>query len=460
MLREQKTNKMGCPCQGMLEAESNKGARSVATLEFAKENRVNLLEEILNRNNLNTAYAQVVRKKGTGGVDGMQVGDLKQWLRENREEFLESLRTGRYIPQPVKRAEIPKPDGGTRKLGIPTVLDRLIQQAIAQVLMPIFEKIFSARSYGFRPGRNAHQAIKQAEGYYQEGYTKVVDIDLAQYFDTVNHDMLINMLREEIKDERVIGLIRRYLKSGVMEGGIVSPSTSGAPQGGNLSPLLSNIYLTKFDQLLEKRGHKFVRYADDCNIYVRTERAAKRVMESCVNFLEGKLKLQVNRRKSQVGSPLKVKFLGFSLHKVVRKIGIRPHGKVLKRFKEKIREITSRSRGRSIKDILQELRNYTTGWLSYFSIADMRTQMQEINKWIRRRLRMYLWKQWKKISTRFMNLQKLGLDRNRAWQYANTRLGYWRIAGSAILQRTLTDKYLESLGYMNIAKKYEVFHLR
>lgn len=215
-----------------------------------------------------------------------------------------------------------------------------------------------------------------------------------------------------------------------------------------------------FDQLLEKRGHKFARYADDCNIYVRTERAAKRVMESCVNFLEGKLKLEVNLRKSRVGSPLKVKFLGFSLHKVVRKIGIRPHGKVLKRFKEKIIEITSRSRGRSIEDILRELRNYTIGWLIYFSIANMRTQMQEINKWIRRRLRMYLWKQWKRISTRFMNLQKLGLDRNMAWQYANTRLGYWRIAGSAILQRTLTDKYLESLGYMNIAKKYEVFHLR
>lgn len=460
MLREQKTSKMGCPCQGMLEAESNKGARSMAALEIAKENRVNLLEEILDRNNLNAAYAQVLRKKGTGGVDGMQVGDMKQWLKENKEEFLESLRSGKYTPQPVRRVEIPKPDGGMRKLGIPTVLDRLIQQAIAQVVTPIFEKTFSESSYGFRPGRNAHQAIKQAEAYYREGYTKVVDIDLAQYFDTVNHDMLITMLREEIKDERVIALIRRYLKSGIMEGGIVSPSRSGTPQGGNLSPLLSNIYLTKFDQLLEKRGHKFVRYADDCNIYVRTERAAKRVMASGVNFLEKTLKLQVNRQKSQIGSPLKVKFLGFSLHKVVGEIGIRPHGKVLKRFKEKIKEITNRSRGRSIQEILQELRNYTTGWLSYFSIADMRTKMQDINQWIRSRLRMYLWKQWKRISTRFMNLQKLGLDKRQAWQYANTRLGYWRVAGSAILKRTLTDKYLESLGYMNIAKKYEVFHLR
>ncbi|WP_371364049.1 hypothetical protein SRRS_49340 [Sporomusa rhizae] len=460
MLREQKTSKMGCPCQGMLEAESNKGARSMTTLEDAKENRVNLLEEILDRNNLNAAYAQVLRKKGAGGVDGMQVGDMKQWLKDNKEEFLESLRTGRYTPQPVRRVEIPKPDGGTRKLGIPTVLDRLIQQAITRVLTPIFEKKFSERSYGFRVGRNAHQAIKQAEAYYRAGYTKVVDIDLAQYFDTVNHDMLINMLREEIKDERVIVLIRKYLKSGVMEGGIVSPSTSGTPQGGNLSPLLSNIYLTKFDQLLEKRGHKFVRYADDCNIYVRTERAAKRVMASCVKFLEGTLKLQVNQRKSQIGSPLRVKFLGFALHKVAGQIGIRPHGKVLKRFKEKIKEITNRSRGWAIQDTLQELRKYTTGWLNYFSIASMSNNMKEMNKWIRRRLRMYLWKQWKKVQTKFVNLQKLGLDRNRAWQYANTRLGYWRVAGSAILQRTLTDKYLESLGYMNIAKKYEAFHLR
>jgi len=460
MLRKQKTSKMGCPCQGMLEVESNKGARSMAALETAKENRVNLLEEILDRNNLNAAYAQVVHKKGAGGVDGMQVGEMKQWLKENKEEFLEALRTGKYTPKPVRRVGIPKPDGGTRKLGIPTVLDRLIQQAIAQILTPIFEKTFSETSYGFRPGRNAHKAIKQAEAYYKAGYTKVVDIDLAQYFDTVNHDMLINMLREEIKDERVIRLIRRYLKSGVMEGGIVSPNHAGTPQGGNLSPLLSNIYLTKFDKLLESRGHKFVRYADDCNIYVRTERAAKRVMESCVKFLEGKLKLEVNRQKSKVGSSLKVKFLGFSLHKTMGQIGIRPHGKVLNRFKEKVREITKRSGGRSIQDILRELNSYTTGWLNYFSIADMSNKIREINKWIRRRLRMYLWKRWKKISTRFRNLQKLGLNKDKAWEYANTRLGYWRVAGSAILNRTLTDKYLESLGYMNIAKKYEVFHLR
>jgi RNA-directed DNA polymerase len=268
------------------------------------------------------------------------------------------------------------------------------------------------------------------------------------------------MLREEVKDERVIKLIRKYLKSGVMEGGIISPTEAGTPQGGNLSPLLSNIYLTKFDKLLESRGHKFVRYADDCNIYVKTERAAKRVMGSSVRYLEGDLKLQVNRKKSKIGSPLREKFLGFSLHKTPGKMGIRPHGKVLKRFKEKVKEITGRSRGRSIDTILMELRRYTTGWLGYYSVADMRSKMQSMNQWIRRRLRMYLWKQWKKIARKFEQLKRLGLDKGKAWEYANTRLGYWRIAGSVILHRTLTDKYLESLGYMNIAKKYEVLHLR
>ena len=460
MLREQKTSKMGCPCQGMLEAESNKGARSMAALKSARKNRVNLLDKILSKDNLNEAYLKVKRNKGAAGVDGMEVGEMLGWLKENKERFLASLKNGKYKPKPVRRVEIPKPNGGKRKLGIPTVTDRLMQQAIAQVLQPIFEKTFSKNSYGFRPGRNAHQAIKQAKAYYEEGYTKIVDLDLAQYFDTVNHDILINMLREEVKDERVIELIRKYLKSGVMEGGIISRSEAGTPQGGNLSPLLSNIYLTKFDKLLESRGHKFVRYADDCNIYVKTERAAKRVMASSVRYLEGKLKLKVNHKKSKVGSPMREKFLGFSLHKTPGKMGIRPHGKVLKRFKQKVKEITSRSRGRSINTVVQELRRYTTGWLGYYAIADMRNKMQEMNQWIRRRLRMYLWKQWKKTSARFENLKRLGLDKGQAWQYANTRRGYWRIAGSPILQQTLTDKYLGSLGYMNIAKKYEVLHLR
>ncbi|WP_231036100.1 group II intron reverse transcriptase/maturase [Pectinatus sottacetonis] len=460
MQRKQKTNKMDCPCKGMLETDSSKGAQSMTSLGTATKNRVNLLEIILSPANLNEAYLRVKRKKGAAGVDGMKVDEMYGWLKEHKEEFLESLKNGKYKPQPVRRVEIPKPDGGKRKLGIPTVLDGVIQQAIMQVLQPIFEQTFSDNSYGFRPGKSAHLAIKQAEAYYKEGYTKIVDLDLAQYFDTVNHDMLINMLREEIQDERAIALIRKYLKSGVMEGGIISPTMAGTPQGGNLSPLLSNIYLTKFDKLLESRGHKFVRYADDCNIYVKTPRAAKRVMESCINYLEGKLKLKVNRKKSKIGSPLREKFLGFSLHKVVGKIGIRPHQNVIRKFKQKVKEITGRSRGRSIESILLELKNYTIGWLNYFSISDMRSRIQDLNQWIRRRLRMYLWKQWKKISARFKNLNRLGLYKGKAWEYANTRLGYWRIANSPILGKTLTDKYLESLGYMNIAKKYEMFHSR
>jgi len=460
MLREQKTGKTGCPCKGMLETKSSKGAQSIAKLENEGKNNVNnLLEKILERNNLNQAYLKVVKKKGAAGVDGMTVEQMLPYLQQNKGELLAKIKSGKYKPAPVKRVEIPKPDGGKRKLGIPTVIDRMIQQAIVQILQPIFEKTFSDSSYGFRPNRNAQQAIRRAKQYYEQGYSKVVDIDLAKYFDTVNHDNLINMVREEIKDERVIKLIRKYLKSGVMANGVTGQTTEGTPQGGNLSPLLSNIYLTKFDQLLESRGHKFVRYADDCNIYVRSKRAAQRVMVSCTKYLENDLKLKVNQDKSKIGSPLRIKFLGFSLHKVVNKIGIRPHQKVIQRFKSKIKELTRRSRGRSIKQIFLELKRYTVGWIGYYAIAEMKTKVKELNQWIRRRIRMYIWKQWKKSSARFRNLKQLGLPRAKAWEYANTRLGYWRIAGSVILHRTLTDKYLVTNGYDDITKRYEALHL-
>ena len=259
-------------------------------VEEMEKTSENLLEKILDRNNLNQAYLKVFKNKGSAGIDNMKVEDMLKYLKENKVKLLETLKDGSYKPKPVKRVEIPKPNGGKRLLGIPTVIDRMIQQSIVQIISPIFEKTFSVYSYGFRPNKNAHQAIEKAKEYYDEGYKYVVDIDLAKYFDTVNHDMLINMLREEIKDERVIKLIRKYLKSGVMIDGIISATTQGTPQGGNLSPLLSNIYLTKFDKMLESRGHKFVRYADDCNIYVKSKRASLRVMQSCVKFLEGKLK--------------------------------------------------------------------------------------------------------------------------------------------------------------------------
>ena len=459
MQRPQKTAKVGCPCEGMLETESNKGACSVAQLETERQDGAeNLLEAILDRNNLNKAYLKVKRNGGSAGIDGMTVDEMLPYLKEHREELLGALRSGKYKPKAVRRVEIPKPDGGKRKLGVPTVIDRMIQQAIVQVLQPIYEPLFSENSYGFRPKRSAHQAISKALEYYNEGYTQVVDLDLAKYFDTVNHDILIDMLRDQIKDERVISLIRKYLKSGVMINGLVSPTTEGTPQGGNLSPLLSNIYLTAFDKLLESRGHKFVRYADDCNIYVKSRRAAERVMANCVKFLEGKLKLKVNQQKSQVGSPLKLKFLGFSLYKTGKKAGIRPHGKSIKRFKDKIRELTSRKQARSVENILKRIKRYTTGWLGYYSIADMESKIRSLNEWLRRRIRKIYWKQWKKIKTRHDNLVRLGINKQKAWEWANSRKDYWRIADSYILHRSLTNEYLASVGYDDILNRYKVLH--
>ena len=458
MQREQKTARADYTCEGMVETESNKRVRSAVVLESAEKNGTDLLEDILHRNNLNAAWKKVKDNKGAAGIDGMSVDEMLPYLKEHREELLESIRGGYYKPKPVRRIEIPKPEGGVRMLGVPTVIDRMIQQAIAQVLEPIFEKTFSDNSYGFRPGRNAHQAIKQARRYYDEGYTRVVDIDLAKYFDTVNHDLLMDMLREQVRDKRVLKLIRKFLKSGIMINGLVNASQEGTPQGGNLSPLLSNIYLTRFDKMLEKRGHKFVRYADDCNIYVRSKRAAERIMTNCVEYLEGKLKLEVNRKKSSTGSPLRLKFLGFTLYRVGKKTGIRPHNKSWERFKNKLRELTSRKQGRSIEEILLKLRRYTIGWLAYYSISDMRNRIQKLNEWLRRRIRQIFWKQWKKISAKFRNLQKLGIPKEKAWEWANSRLGYWRISRSWILSTSLTNKYLESIGYDDISKRYEALH--
>ena len=427
MQRPQKTAKAGCPCEGMLETKSNKGACSIALTETDREDGAeNLLERILDRNNLNQAYLKVKRNGGSAGVDGMTVEEMLPYLREHREELLESLRSERYKPKAVRRVEIPKPDGGKRMLGVPTVIDRMIQQAIVQVLQPMYEPFFSENSYGFRPKRSAQQAMKQALEYYNEGYTQVVDLDLAKYFDTVNHEILIGMLREQVKDERVIRLIRKYLKSGVMINGLISPTTEGTPQGGN--------------------------------IYVKSRRAAERVMANCTKFLEGKLKLKVNRKKSQVGSPLRLKFLGFSMYKTGKKAGIRPHGKSIKRFKDKIRELTSRKQARSVELILKRLKRYTVGWLGYYSIADMESRIKSLNEWIRRRIRQIYWKQWKKIKTKHDNLVKLGIDDENAWKWANSRKAYWRIADSHILAKSLTNKYLASVGYDDILERYKVLH--
>ena len=459
MCRERKIRKRNCPEKDRLEAESYPGGRSMALRETEAKDGADLFERILERNNLNDAYRQVRRNGGAPGVDGMSVDGLLAYLREHKESFLESLRNGTYRPLPVRRVEIPKPDGGVRLLGVPAVMDRMIQQAISQVLSPIFEQDFSETSYGFRPGRSAHQAIRKAQEYYNQGYRQVVDIDLSKYFDTINHELLMNMLRAKIPDKRVLDLIKRYLKSGVMINGIVLATDEGSPQGGNLSPLLSNIYLTAFDRELERRGHKFVRYADDVNIYVKSQRAAERVLASSRKFLETKLKLKVNESKSQAGSPLKLKFLGFALRSTTKgQAGIRVHEKSIDRFKTKVRELTRRNQGNSVEYMLYKLRQYTIGWLGYYAIADMKSFMQNASEWIRRKIRTYVWKQWKRVRTRFDRLQKLGIPKGKAWEWANTRKGYWHIAHSWILSCSLTNQRIAEMGYDDISIRYNALH--
>ena len=462
MQRKQKTEKSGYPVEDRVELEGIQGVQSDVIRKTANTDIANgikpersLLEMILSVDNMFDASERVISNKGAAGVDGMTVGELNEYLIKHYRELCESIHGGWYKPKPVKRVEIPKPDGGVRLLGVPTVIDRMVQQAMVQVLQPIFEQTFSDNSFGFRPKRNAHQAIQRAKKYYEEGYRYVVDLDLEKYFDTVNHDLLIKMVRETIKDEAVIALIRKFLKSGVMKDGLVSQTVEGTPQGGNLSPLLSNIYLTKFDRMLEERGHKFVRYADDCNIYVKTPRAAGRVMEGCIKFLEGKLRLKVNRKKSTTGSPAKLKFLGFSLYKMKGKIGIRVHEKPLDRFKERLKVITSRKRGGRIEQIIGELTKLINGWLGYYRIADIKMYLMKINEWLRRRMRQLYWKRWKRIRTRLENLVKLGVPRDKAWQWANTRKGYWCIAGSWIMTTTMNNRYFELLGFPNLLKRYE-----
>jgi len=458
----QKTENTGWHCDDRVEIESSNGAQSDRPADAGVKDGANssLLDRLLSRRNLNEAYKQVKQKGGAAGVDGMTVDEAASYLKEHGDEIKERIRKEKYKPSPVRRVEIPKPDGGVRLLGVPTVVDRIIQQAIVQVLTPVFEPTFSDNSYGFRPKRSAHMAVMKAKEYYEDGYRYVVDIDLEKYFDTVNHDILMDMVMMEVKERPIIRLIRAFLKSGVMEDGVVSATDEGTPQGGNLSPLLSNIYLTRFDKMLEERGHKFVRYADDSNIYLKSKRAADRVMENCVEFLEGrKMKLKVNRYKSSVGSPTKLKFLGFGLYTRSNGTkGIRIHPKSVKRFKGKVKEITKRNRGKSFDKIVAELKKFTDGWIQYFGIADMKNLMEELNQWIRRRLRMYIWKQWKKPRTKIQNLMKLGVPRAKAFEWGLTDKCYWRISGSPILKTSITNDRLELRGYSDISKKYETVH--
>ena len=446
--------------EGGAELRSTLGESSFASASPDEKDRIamntsKLLEKVVDRNNLNLAYKRVKRNGGSHGVDGMKVDELLTYLKQHGDQIKHDLLEGKYRPQPVRRVEIPKPDGvGVRLLGVPTVIDRLLQQAIAQVLTPVFEREFSAHSYGFRPGKSAHDAIKQAQAYINEGYTTVVDIDLENFFDRVNHDKLMYLLSRRILDKRLLRLIRRYLESGVMIGGLVSPSREGTQQGGPLSPMLSNVMLHELDKELEKRGHRFCRYADDSNIYVKSQRAGERVMVSITEFIEQRLKLKVNRSKSAVGHVTQRKFLGFSFYRWQGGYRIRVDAKSIKRLKDKLRLLTSRSKGWSMDARIYRLNQVVRGWVNYFSLADMKKLCLRLDVWLRRRLRMCYWKQWKRIKTKHDNLFRLGIASRKAWEYANSRKGYWHIANSWILATSLTNTYFEKAGLISLSFVY------
>ena len=376
----------GCLQRDSAEHEEYAGAQSAGDREGKEADGADLLERILCRENLNRAYKRVRANKGAPGIDGMTVEDALPWLRQHRTELLDSIKAGKYKPQPVRRKEIPKPDGGVRQLGIPTVIDRVIQQAIAQQLNPIFEPLFIDGSYGYRPNRSAQQAIQKVKEYAEQGYTTAVEIDLSKYFDTLNHELLMNMVREEVKDKRVTDLIKKYLKSGVLVEGLLVKTEEGSPQGGPLSPLLANIYLNKYDQEMTRRGVKVIRYADDIVILAKSKRAGERLLESSKRFLEGKLKLKLNTEKSKVVSVYSIrnfKFLGFALGKGRKGVFIRVHAKSLRKAKQKLKELTSRSQGRNVRKVMDNVKVFIRGWLGYFGIASMKTTMQEWDGWLR-----------------------------------------------------------------------------
>jgi RNA-directed DNA polymerase len=413
-----------------------------------------LLNQILSRENMLLALQRVEKNKGSHGVDMMPVQNLRQHIVENWVSIKEAILKGTYEPMPVRRVEIPKPDGGVRLLGIPTVTDRLIQQAIAQVLSRIYDPMFSEHSYGFRPNRSAHDAVRKAKGYIRDGYRWVVDMDLEKFFDRVNHDRLMSTLAKTIKEKPLLKLIRKYLQAGVMINGVVSRTEEGTPQGGPLSPLLSNIVLDELDKELEKRGHKFVRYADDCNIYVKSKRAGERTMASVKRFIEGKLRLKVNEKKSAVDRPWKRKFLGFSFTPS-KEPKVRIDKQSLKRMKKKVREITSRKMPYPMEYRIKKLNQYLLGWCGYFALADTKSIFEDLDGWIRRRLRMCLWKNWKNPKTRIRNLIKLGVPEGKAYEWGNSRKGYWRISKSPILHRTLGNSYWSNQGLKSLQKRYE-----
>lgn len=412
-----------------------------------------LMDAVVAADNMRQALKRVRANKGSPGVDGMTVGELPGYLKGAWPHLQQELLGGTYKPQPVKRVEIPKPAGGVRELGIPTVVDRLIQQALLQVLTPLYDPTFSPHSYGFRPGKSAHEAALAARDMVASGKGWVVDLDLEKFFDRVNHDILMSRLARRIDDKRVLRIIRRYLQAGVMLNGVVLDRAEGTPQGGPLSPLLANILLDELDKELERRGHAFCRYADDCNIYVHSQRAGERVMASVTQFLETRLKLRVNQAKSTVARPFERKFLGFRVikQKAVR-LSIAPQS--LKRAKDTIRRITRRNRGVSLARVVEELGRYTDGWVGYFWITRSPSVFQGLDEWVRRRLRCYQWKQWKTPRHRARELLKMGIGRYLAWGVACNGAGPWRIAGCPAMTQCLTNARLGEMGFHSLHERY------
>ena len=443
----------GCPRE--ISAEHRKVPEALIGGEITENNNINAdrgrnvkLEDILTPENLNKAFKKVRKNKGAGGVDGMSVDELLQYLRDNGEEIKQSILEGKYRPKPVRRVEIPKENGKTRKLGIPTAVDRVIQQAIAQILTPIYEPGFADTSYGFRPGRSAHDAIRKVQKYTNEGYTWAVDMDLEKFFDTVNQSKLTEILRRKIKDERVLSLIGKYLSAGVVVCGKWEETKLGVPQGGPLSPLLANIMLNELDHELEARGHRFVRYADDLVILCKSKASAKQTLEHIIPFIEGKLFLKVNREKTVVASIQSIKFLGYGFRFAKGEIRMRVHKKSIMKLKEKVRNMTARSDGKGYEWKKVRIRQLVIGWVNYFKLADMKTLLTAIDEWMRTRLRTYIWKSWKTIKNKYRNLRKLGATERNAGIMSNTRKGYRRAADSPIVKLAISKELLKKAGYM------------
>ena len=457
--RQQKTPEGAYPQEEVVKPQGTGGGPSSSPVRSGESPRGDddngLMELVVERNNMLKALKRVEQNGGAPGIDGIPTERLREQLRAEWLHIREELLAGTYKPKPVRRVEIPKPGGGKRLLGIPTVMDRLIQQALLQVLTPIFDPGFSEHSYGFRPGKRAHDAVREARRYVQEGNEWAVDIDIEKFFDRVNHDILMAKVARKVKDKRVLVLIRRYLQAGVMINGVVMETTEGTPQGGPLSPLLANILLDELDKELEKRGHKYVRYADDCNIYVKSKRAGERVMESVKRYLQERLKLKINEQKSAVDRPWKLKFLGFSMHKAKGgQILIRLAPQTIERVKAKIREITARNKQVNIEVRIGYLNTYLGGWMGYFALAETPSKFEELDGWIRRRLRLCLWKQWKRVRTRYRELRALGLPEEVVHEFANARKGPWRMSHGP-MNRALGNAYWQSRGLVSLTERYQ-----